>query len=220
MNTIREKRIQYGMPPTIRLQCSPSILARGQAAILTMQVEESTGYNSPITIELISESDNLVLRSWEMTDYTQALQIDIPEEFPETEFELVAKCQNWILDSIPFEVASPEAVEVVNNYSSALHASVQALEVIKAGDFEKAISLLQTAGVDYEAADAPEIAASSWKDGGEAFFHAGAADFALESFKHAYNYYQEADDEFGAEYAQKVIERLEMEHGMPQEPIV
>lgn len=182
--------------PEIYLTCEPSIARVGDSVMVSIRTNGHLETDTDLTLELVSEE----------ATHKQILQIPfegsearfvLPDDFPIGEYSIQLRRGEWILDSIPFEIAEIDYVRQAHAFTEGLKLRVDAENALNEGNFEAAIALTRRVEELYNVASSTHIAARAWKDLGSALLEASQAKSAQEAFGRAYILYGSINDAEG-----------------------
>lgn len=182
--------------PEIRLTCVPPVGARNDRIRILIQTATLLRSTDDLTLQLVS--------SQEGNPYTIEMEVDgnvidftVPKELPDGEYYLQIKRADWILDSVPFEVADEEYARAASSFAKGLQLRVEALNEVGGGHYERAVELAHEVERYYGAASSTDIAAHAWQDLGSALLQANQSYLAQEAFDRAYGLYTTINDSEG-----------------------
>jgi len=182
--------------PDIRITCVPPVAARGDTVRVIISNVENLKDKAKLILELISSEDG-GREPIELNIEGESVEFVVPTDHPEGEYSLQLRRENWVLDSIPFEIAQFEYARESSSFAKGLQLRVRALDEIKAGHYEKAVELAQEVEGYYEAASSTDIAARAWQDIGSSLLQVNQLGKSQAAFNRAFDLYTGINDPKG-----------------------
>ncbi len=180
----------------IRITCVPPVAARGDTVRVFIGGVQDLKDKANLILELISsEGDDH--NTIELNIEGESVEFVVPTDHPEGQYSLQLRRENWVLDSIPFEIAQFEYARESLSFAKGLQLRVRALDEITAGHYDEAVELAQEVEVYYKAASSPDIAARAWQDMGASLLQVDQLVKSQLAFSRAFDLYSGINDPKG-----------------------